>query len=91
MIDEPVMTDPFPDPDIPDFDDDNQMRPPWAKYPNLPRGSMGWRMGAGEVYLEQHAVWWSRQSRPSRLQVRASYPEPERWAGYWLSLSSPNA
>jgi hypothetical protein len=87
MSDEETTIEPFPDPDIPDFDDDGQMRPPWAKYPNLPRGCMGWRMGVGESYLDQYAAWWARQPRPFRLQVRDAYPEPDEWVGYWRSLS----
>jgi hypothetical protein len=81
----------FPDPPIPDIDPEGYMYPPWEKYPNIPHGSIGWRMGVGEVYLENFVVWWSRQPRPIRLKVREKYPEPSSWLGYWKSLSSAGA
>jgi hypothetical protein len=71
--------------ELPDFDEDQFMRPPWAKYPNLPAGSMGWRMGVGEVYLERYGVWFSRQARSNRLAVRAKYPAPAEWVQFWSS------
>jgi len=78
----------WPDPPIPDLDGAGLMRPPWQKYPNLLRQSMGWRMGQGEVYLDQFKVWWSRQARDIRLATKAKYPEPAEWSGYWASLSA---
>ena len=82
---------PWPDPPIPDLDADGFMRPPWEKFPNLPRGSSGWRMGIGEQYIESFSNWWSRQARPTRLALRAKYPEPSNWSGYWLSISGARA
>jgi hypothetical protein len=76
---------PWPDPPIPDLDSEGIMHPPWAKYPNLPRSSMGWRMGAGESYLESFDTWWSQQSSPVRLAARAKYPEPQEWSRFWKS------
>jgi hypothetical protein len=29
------------------------MIPPWKKYPDIPRFSIGWRMGDGEDYYAQ--------------------------------------
>jgi hypothetical protein len=81
---------PWPDPEVPDIDADGLMVPPWVKYPNLPKRSMGWRMGQGEHYkCDRYPAWWSRQTRPIRLQVRAKYPEPEEWVGYYQWLSQP--
>jgi len=42
-----VTVRPFPDPEIPSIDAGGLMIPPWIKYPNLPKGSVGWRMGVG--------------------------------------------
>lgn len=74
---------PWPDPPVPDFDSGGLMNPPWIKFPNLPPASMGWRMGQGEAYLDDFAVWMSRQTRTTRLAVRSKYPEPIEWAGFW--------
>lgn len=65
------------------------MNPPWVKYPNLPRTSMGWRMGAGEEYREEFEGWWVKQTGSQRAIIMTSYPEPATWAGFWKSL--PNS
>ena len=78
---------PWPDPPVPDLDTDGFLHPPWLKYPNLLRRSMGWRMGLGEAYLNDFSVWWSRQPRNVRVAVRAKYPEPQDWSGFWSSLA----
>ena len=30
---------------------------PWVQYPELPHGSLGWRMGGGEGYLDCFLEW----------------------------------
>lgn len=79
---------PWPEPPIPDFDTDGLMNPPWVKFPNLPRASMGWRMGQGEAYLDDFDVWFSRQARATRLAIRGRYPEPSEWAGFWTNCGA---
>jgi len=74
---------------ITDQDDDGFMRPLWVKYPNLRRGSMGWRMGPGEAYWEDFIVWWSCQPESIRLALRSKYPAPEEWSDFWLRHSRP--
>ncbi len=32
-------------------------RPPWLEHPQIPNGSMGWRMGYGESYLMDLYAW----------------------------------
>ena len=80
---------PFPDPPIPDFDDEGMMVPPWVKYPNIPRGSTGWRMGVGEQYLDEFRTWFSsRLCIPSGTgdemyyRFRQKYIEPPGWEGF---------
>ena len=80
---DPSKSEPWPDPPIPDQDEEGFMRPPWAKYPNLRKGSAGWRMGQGEAYRDDFNTWWSRQPRNVRLALRSKYPEPAEWAGFW--------
>jgi len=74
---------PWPDPEIPTNDNSGRMVPPWVKYPNLPRRSMGWRMGTGEHYRDQFRTWWAAQNRGEfRLKYQADYPEPAEWEGF---------
>jgi hypothetical protein len=73
---------PFPDPPIPDIDDEGYVVPPWVKYPNLRVGSMGWRMGMGEWHLEKFRNWWAVQSDETCQAFKAKYPEPEEWHGF---------
>jgi hypothetical protein len=76
----------FPDPEIPSVDIEGLMVPPWLKYPNIPRRSMGWRMGVGEQYLEEFASWWQKQPREKRNAVKQTYAEPADWAGFFATL-----
>lgn len=77
---------PFPNPEIPDVDDFGIMVPPWIKFPNLPFGSMGWRMGSGEYYWDQYRRWYQSQDKTSRRAARTRYPEPEGWRGFYFGL-----
>jgi hypothetical protein len=77
--------DPFPDPEVPAFDGAGLMVPPWVKYPAIPRASIGWSMGEGEEYWDAFRAWWAAQPIELRVRVRASYPEPEGWSGFYDS------
>lgn len=79
---------PFPDPPIPDIDSAGLRVPPWIKYPNIPLGSIGWRMGTGEDYWYSFRDWWLLQPGAVRLQVKTNYPEPELWAGFYTRLKA---
>ena len=75
--------DPFPDPAVPTFDAAGLMIPPWVKYPAIPRASIGWRMGEGEGYWDDFRDWWKKQSEVVREHVKAVYPEPPTWSGFY--------
>ncbi|MFZ6818529.1 hypothetical protein [Undibacterium sp. Ji22W] len=79
---------PFPNPPIPDTDTVGLRVPPWVKYPNIPHGSIGWRMGAGEDCWDSFRDWWMMQPGVVRLQVKTTYPEPELWSGFYSRLKS---
>jgi hypothetical protein len=68
-----------PDSEIPDFDENGLMRPPWLKYPKIPVGSIGWRMGDGGGYLDDFRLWWKQQTEEARRIVRTTYPPPDAW------------
>jgi hypothetical protein len=72
----------FPDPPIPDLDDEGWLVPPWIKYPNIARRSMGWRMGMGEWYRDKFREWWSQQPNDLRLKYKTKYVEPDDWNGF---------
>ena len=77
------MENPFPDPPVPEFDAAGLMVPPWVKYPAIPRASIGWRMGEGEGYWDDFRAWWESQPATIHTAVRAAYPEPPGWAGFY--------
>lgn len=82
----PKLSTSFPSPEIQQFDDERLMVPPWIKFPNLRRLSMGWRMGIGEAYKDDFRDWYISQIREVELKVRTKYPEPCEWKGYYLDL-----
>ncbi len=57
--------------------------PPWVKHPEIPRRSLGWRMGSGEWYLWMWRRWWDGLSAEAHKEYVA------RWAptapADWLS------
>lgn len=69
----------WPDPEIPDNDPEGMRVPPWVKYPNLPKASIGWQMGMGEEYWDNFRDWWSRQLRETQLLLRTDILN--RWIG----------
>jgi hypothetical protein len=77
------MPDPFPDPPVPAFDTAGLMVPPWIKYPDILRASIGWRMGEGEGYWDDFRAWWEQQPVEVQAQVKTAYPEPSGWSGFY--------
>lgn len=54
--------------------------PPWKKYPEIPRNSIGWRMGYGESYM----IAWDKWVEPMELEQLVEYfrkysPIPVDW------------
>jgi hypothetical protein len=73
----------FPNPEIPSFDEQGLMRPPWQKFPNIPHGSIGWRMGAGESYSDDFREWLESQPESIKSLMREKYPLPDGWTGFY--------
>lgn len=65
------------------------MRPPWHAHPDIPLGSLGWRMGEGEEYLISFRDWFGRQTPAERARYAATYPEPPAWHGFY-ARTGPN-
>ena len=59
--------------------------PPWVKFPDIPRRSIGWRMGSGEWYLWMWRTWWQSLDEPTRRAYCEKWePQaPAEWNG-WL-------
>ena len=38
-------------------DHTDEMLPVWLQYPEIPQGSIGWRMGYGEAYSSEFYDW----------------------------------
>lgn len=74
--------------------DEPELAPPWAAYPWIQQGSIGWRMGVGEGYMMQ----WSPYVRAhisdfsSALAYLQRHPRaPRSWASFLVSWLKPFA
>lgn len=59
----------------------HEIAPPWAHLPELPYGSLGWRMGTGEDYLRQWFAFLRTvpDHRALLRYLRRHPPAPHRW------------
>lgn len=64
----------------------NPLEPPWALFPTYERGSMGWRMGAGEDYMLHFRLWYVALDAQAQADYQMAEPEPEGWRGFYDSL-----
>ena len=55
------------------------MAPEWLMYPNIPYGSIGWRMGYGEGYAMDFYRWFNKLEEDEKKKYREMFPEPKRW------------
>lgn len=56
------------------------MAPEWLMYPNIPNGSIGWRMGSGEVYIMDFYRWFNKLDEEEKKKYKEMFPEPKIWA-----------
>jgi len=61
---------------------------PWDKYPEIPKGSIGWRMGRGEDYAIEFYKWFRTLDTKKQNDFIANNQEPEDWAGYYDRLKA---
>ena len=52
-------------------------------YPHISCGSIGWRMGYGEGYMDDFGEWFDRLSRAEQTQYAALFPSPVTWLDYY--------
>src|SRR5215510_13236177 len=54
--------------------------PVWIRYPQIPRYSIGWRMGAGESYMWVWDEWADKLERGQLVEYFKRYlPIPNDW------------
>jgi ribA/ribD-fused uncharacterized protein len=56
------------------------MAPLWLKYPNIPDGSIGWRMGYGESYAMEFYQWFQGLSKEEKEEYNRKFPKPISWS-----------
>lgn len=56
---------------------------PWEVYPEIARGSIGWRMGPGEDVYADWLAWLEGLTVERRVDYRRLHPEPESWLGIY--------
>lgn len=56
------------------------LAPLWLKYPNIPQGSIGWRMGYGEAYAMEFFRWYRSLSNEQKTEYDKKFPEPVCWS-----------
>lgn len=60
-----------------------ELLPPWKKYPQINRFSIGWRMGEGEYYLMEWHKWYTKLTTKERKDYIEKYPQPLTWFGFY--------
>lgn len=75
------------------LDAHGDLEPPWARYPEIGAGSIGWRMGGGEGWWHGWSHWLCRL--PDDQESRVAYlrrhpPAPRSWSGSVVSVLDPS-
>lgn len=55
------------------------MAPLWLMYPNIPEGSIGWRMGYGENYAGKFWEWYYSLPEQEKKEFNRKFPKPICW------------
>jgi hypothetical protein len=62
------------------------MEPPWIAFPHIPRGRIGWRMGAGEEYASEFRRMFTSLSAVEQDAYEREHPAPSDWAHFYDQL-----
>ena len=74
--------------------DAKELGPPWAEHPEIPYGSIGWRMGYGESFLMRWHAWLTEQPRDRahrEAYLRRHPPAPRPWTRTVLHVLATDA
>lgn len=63
------------------------MKPPWQMHPDIAPGSIGWRMGRGEDYLQSFHEWFASLTPEEQTKFKEQHPEPRDWRGFYSNRS----
>ena len=66
--------------------DDGECVPPWLAFPEIPAGSIGWRMGAGEMEWEAFYRWYGSLTIGQAADYASRFPEPTSWYGTYALI-----
>jgi hypothetical protein len=64
------------------------MQPPWKTHPDIPFGSIGWRMGCGEEAYDAFYQSFSKLSDREKSAFERENPEPPGWEGLYETIRS---
>ncbi len=62
-----------------------QLEPPWLVFPDIPWGSIGWRMGNGESYIMTWDRWYKKLSQDDRAKYQSLHPAPTGLESFYKS------
>ncbi len=62
---------------------EKELIPLWQFQPDVPRYSIGWRMGRGEEYRFDWWSWFDSLDQSQKSEYISKYPEPEGWKGFY--------
>ena len=63
------------------FCEKSVLPPPWIRYPQIDRGSIEWRMGVGEAYVNRWNAFRRSLSPQELCEYYRLFPEPAVWRG----------
>jgi hypothetical protein len=64
------------------------MEPPWVKHPDIPDGSVGWRMGDGEDYYNQFYRWFSSLPAAQQDEFARTNKPPSEWRDLYATIQA---
>ena len=59
---------------------------PWLVFPEIPAGSIGWRMGGGEMAWDAFYQWYSGLTDQQATDYASRFPEPISWYGTYAMI-----
>jgi len=62
---------------------DNEMLPPWTKFPEVRFEDMFWKMGQGEDYILKFYKYYSQLTHKQKVIYELIYPQPYDWIGFY--------
>lgn len=64
----------------------DELNPPWVAFPEIPAGSIEWRTGEGEPFLEMFSHWYGALNDSAAASYTRRYPEPDPWLGTYATI-----